>query len=120
MKALVIDDSATMRKMVSLTLQSVGYQVVEGENGQEGLDSLQANDHFQVIITDLNMPVMDGFTFIKEARLMPAARTTPILVLTTDGDSESKMQGKAAGATGWIVKPFSPDQLLAVVARVAA
>jgi len=119
MKALVIDDSATMRKMVSMTLQSAGYQVVEGENGQEGLDSLKASG-FNVIITDLNMPVMDGFTFIKEARLLPVAKTTPILVLTTDGDSESKSQGKAVGATGWIVKPFSPDQLLAVVAKVAA
>jgi len=120
MKALVIDDSATMRKMVSVTLQSAGYEVVEGENGQVAIDSLKTNDKFDVIITDLNMPVMDGFTFIKEARQTSVARTTPILVLTTDGDSDSKSQGKAAGATGWIVKPFSPDQLLAVVAKVVA
>lgn len=117
-KALVVDDSNSMRRMVALTLQSAGFLVDQGANGQEALDALNANGPYDLIITDLNMPVMDGFDFIRRARHTPSARLTPILMLTTESSPEKKSQGKAAGATGWIVKPFQPDQLINVVHKV--
>lgn len=115
--ALIIDDSTTMRQMVAFTLREAGYQVVEAENGQDALDKINAQP-VNVVITDLNMPVMDGFTFIKSVRAMAAFKFLPILMLTTESQLSKKEQGKAAGATGWIVKPFDPDKLLQVVAKV--
>ena len=110
-----------MRQMVGFTLKGAGFAVIEGANGQEALDKLQAaGGKVDVIITDLNMPVMDGLTFIKQARALPAARFTPILMLTTESTDARKAEGKAAGATGWIVKPFQPEQLLKVLEKVVA
>lgn len=119
-KVLVVDDSASMRQMVTFTLKKAGFDVVEGGNGQEALDRISAAGRVDLIITDLNMPVMDGLTFIKAARAKPGMRFTPILMLTTEGHENRKQEGKAAGATGWIVKPFQPDQLLKVIEKVLA
>ncbi|MEX1041524.1 MAG: response regulator [Pirellulaceae bacterium] len=115
--ALVIDDSNTMRQMVTFTLQDAGYTVVEADNGQTALDQAKAKA-FDLIITDLNMPVMDGITFIQQARKDSLSRHAPILMLTTENAPERKQAGKAAGATGWIVKPFEPATLLGAVGKV--
>jgi len=114
---LAVDDSLTMRKLVSFTLRSAGFEVLEAQNGQEALNLLHTT-RVDLIITDVNMPVMDGLHFTREARKLAATQTTPILILTTESDSEKKNLGRAAGATGWIVKPFQQQQLLAVVGRV--
>ncbi len=113
-KALVVDDSACFRDMVSATLASAGFEVLQGNNGREGLDRL-GTSRVDIIITDLNMPVMDGLTFVKEIRTRRQCRATPILILTTESLADMKAKGKAAGATGWIVKPFKPADLLRVV-----
>jgi len=117
-KALIIDDSRSMRQMVGITLQGAGFEVLEGEDGQMGLDALLAAGRVDIIITDLNMPVMNGFEFIRKARNLASAKFTPILMLTTESSDERKAEGRAAGATGWIVKPFRPEQLLAVIQKV--
>ena len=114
---LVVDDSVTMRQMVAFTLTEAGFSVVEGENGQDALSKL-GSQAVHAIITDLNMPVMDGISFIQKVRAKGEYRFTPILMLTTETQAEKKQQGKAAGATGWIVKPFNPPQLLQVLAKV--
>ncbi len=118
MTILTVDDSATLRKMVGFTLRSAGYEVVEAGDGAEGVAALKAN-HVDIVITDLNMPNMDGLEFTRSARAMSEHAKTPILVLTTESEGEKKAKLKEAGATGWVVKPFTPDQLLAIVARVA-
>lgn len=115
---MTVDDSKTMRDMVSYTLKEAGYQVIEAEDGQKALDTLGAQ-RADVVITDLNMPVMDGLTLIKELRSRPEYRATPILMLTTEADDSKKNAGREAGATGWIVKPFNPEKLISVVKRVA-
>ncbi len=109
-----------MRQMVGFTLRGAGFQVIEGANGQEALDRVAgvSGGRVDLIITDLNMPVMDGLTFIRQARTRPTLRFTPILMLTTESQESRKAEGKAAGATGWIVKPFHPDQLLKVIGKV--
>ena len=107
-----------MRQMVSFTLRKGGYEVIEAEHGQDALDKL-ASAKVDIVITDLNMPVMDGITLIQNVRKIPAMKTKPILMLTTEGLASKKEQGKAAGATGWIVKPFDPDKLLAAIRRVS-
>jgi two-component system, chemotaxis family, chemotaxis protein CheY len=114
---LVVDDSTSMRQMVTFTLKSAGFEVLEGGNGQEGLARVQGKT-VNLVITDLNMPVMDGMTMIRQLRAKPEFKFTPILMLTTESQEEKKMEGKAAGATGWIVKPFNPEQLLRVVGKV--
>ncbi len=114
---LVVDDSPSMRQMVSHCLKSSGYGVVEGKDGADALKQLEAAN-VNLIITDLNMPVMDGITFIKEVRQKEKHRFTPVLMLTTESQPARKQEGKAAGATGWVVKPFHPAQLLQVVAKV--
>jgi two-component system chemotaxis response regulator CheY len=116
-KVLIVDDSITMRQMVSFTLRSAQFDVVEAENGADALKKLDGLT-LDLIVTDLNMPVMDGFTFIRSARALPATRFIPILLLTTESQAEKKAEGKAAGATGWIVKPFDPPKLLAVISKV--
>lgn len=116
-KILTVDDSASMRAMVSFTLSKQGHSVTEAENGQLGLDKAKA-EQFDLVISDVNMPVMDGITFIGNLRKEPNYRFTPILLLTTESGQDKKMEGKQAGATGWIVKPFDPDKLLAVVDKV--
>jgi two-component system chemotaxis response regulator CheY len=114
---LIVDDSVSMRQMVSFTLRQGGFDVVEAGHGQEALDKLKSIS-VDLIITDLNMPVMDGITLIRNVRTQPTMKSKPILMLTTEGLAAKKEQGKAAGATGWVVKPFDPDKLLATIAKV--
>ncbi len=117
-KILTVDDSRTMRNMLAYTLQGAGYEVLQAENGQEGLDVLGTNT-VDLIITDINMPVMDGITFIEQLRLDRAQAAVPVLILTTESSDDMKARGRAAGATGWIVKPFDPDKLIEIVRRVS-
>lgn len=114
---LIVDDSASMRNMVSATLQSAGHRVVDSPDGQAALDKAKSGK-FQAVITDLNMPIMDGITLIKHLRQLPSYKYTPILLLTTESSADKKAAGKEAGATGWLVKPFNPEKLLATVDRV--
>ncbi|MBN8729788.1 MAG: response regulator [Acidobacteria bacterium] len=114
---LIVDDSASMRQMLKFTLQKAGFAVAEGSDGREGLKQL-ASARPDLIITDLNMPNMDGLDFIRGVRAQSGFRATPILMLTTESEDGKKQAGKAAGATGWIVKPFQPERLLQVIARV--
>ena len=115
---LVVDDSPTMRQMVAFTLTSAGYQVVEAGNGKEAVGKVTGGGKPDLVVTDLNMPEMDGITLIKEIRKMPALKFTPILMLTTEASDDKKKAGQAAGATGWIVKPFNPEQMMAVIKKV--
>jgi|SRR5689334_3137851 two-component system, chemotaxis family, chemotaxis protein CheY len=116
-RILTVDDSAAMRQMVEVTLTSAGYDVEQARDGREALD-IAHNTSFDLVITDVNMPEMDGLTLVRQLRGMPGYKHTPLLVLTTEGTTERKMEGREAGATGWIVKPFNPDKLLATVAKV--
>lgn len=115
---LVVDDSATMRQMVTYTLSGAGYNVVEAGNGKEAVGKLTGGTKPDLVVTDLNMPEMDGITLIKEIRKMAALKFTPILMLTTESADDKKKAGQAAGATGWIVKPFNPEQMLKVIQKV--
>lgn len=117
-RILTVDDSKTMLDMLEFTLKGAGYEVLQAVNGQEGLDVLAANP-VDVIISDINMPVMDGITFIQELRKLPQNKSLPVLILTTESGQDKKDQGRAAGATGWIVKPFDPQKLLAVINKVS-
>jgi two-component system chemotaxis response regulator CheY len=103
--------------MVTFTLKGAGYEVEEAADGQQALNKAKGGK-FNVVISDVNMPVMDGITLIKNLRAMPEYKFTPILMLTTESTSDKKQEGKSAGATGWIVKPFNPDQLLATIKKV--
>ena len=114
---LTVDDSTSMRQMVKATLISAGYGVVEAADGQEDLDYARENS-VDLVISDVNMPRMDGITLIGELRQLPAYRLTPMLMLTTESSQEKKQEGKRVGATGWIVKPFNPVQLLATLKRL--
>ena len=114
---MTVDDSSSIRQMVNFTLNEAGYTVVEAVDGQDALNKLNGTS-VNMIITDLNMPNMDGITLIKNVRASAATKFLPIVMLTTESQAEKKMQGKAAGATGWIVKPFNQEQLLAVVKKV--
>lgn len=116
-KVLIVDDSSLIRQMVSFTLRNAGFEVVEAENGQDAIDKLGSGTP-DLVLTDLNMPVMDGITLVRKVRSLPATRYVPILMLTTESQAEKKAEGKSAGATGWLVKPFDPPKLLAVVAKV--
>src|SRR5450631_4491458 len=110
---LSVDDSSSIRQMVAFTLKSAGYEIIEAVDGQEGLDKAKSKT-VDLVLTDQNMPRMDGLTLIKTLRGMPAYKSVPILMLTTESSDTMKAQGKAAGATGWIVKPFDPQKLLEV------
>ncbi len=114
---LAVDDSASMRQMVSFTLKGAGYDVIEAADGVEALN-IARDKSVNLVITDVNMPNMDGISLIRELRNLPSYKFTPLLMLTTESSAEKKQQGKAAGATGWIVKPFNPDQLLGTVKKV--
>ena len=116
-KILAVDDSASMRQMVSFTLQGAGYDVIEASDGQEALDKAKTQS-VDLVLSDVNMPVMDGITLIKNLRGLNTYKYTPILMLTTESAGDKKSEGKAAGATGWIVKPFNPDQLLNTIKKV--
>jgi len=116
---LAIDDSTSIRQMVAFTLKSAGYTVIEAADGVEGLAKANANAHvINLVLTDQNMPNMDGLTLIKTLRGLAPFAATPILMLTTESSDAMKSQGKAAGATGWLVKPFDPHKLLEVVKKV--
>jgi two-component system chemotaxis response regulator CheY len=114
---LAVDDSASIRQMVAFTLKSSGYEVVEAVDGVDGLEKAKAKT-FNLILSDQNMPRMDGLTMIKSLRAMPQYKTVPILVLTTESSDAMKQAGRAAGATGWLVKPFDPQKLIEVVKKV--
>ena len=116
-RVLTVDDSPSIRQMVSFTLTEAGYEVIEASDGDEALDKLESQQ-VDMVITDLNMPKMDGIELIKRIRKNPKHKFIPIIMLTTESQAEKKQQGKAAGATGWIVKPFKPDQLVAVTKKV--
>ena len=116
-KILAVDDSPSIRRLVSMTLQQAGHDVESAEDGAEALNKAKAGN-YDVVITDVHMPVMDGITFTRELRKLNHCRFIPVLVLTTESASEMKMQGKNVGATGWIVKPFNPDSLNRVLDRV--
>ena len=115
---LTVDDSASIRQLVSLALSSAGYRVLQAGDGAEGY-SKATTERVHAVITDLNMPVMNGLEFIRKFRGHPASKGVPVILLTTTDDEEMKRQAKEAGAIGWLVKPFKPDQLLAVIKKVA-
>ena len=114
---LAVDDSASMRQMVAFTLKGAGYNVIEAADGQEALEKARGAK-VDLVLTDQNMPRMDGITLVKNLRGLPTYNGTPILILTTESSDEMKAKGKAAGATGWLVKPFDPGKLLDVIKRV--
>ena len=114
---LAVDDSASMRQMVSFTLRSSGYDVIEAIDGQDALDKI-GDRHVDLVLTDQNMPRMDGLTLIRELRGVDRFKRTPILMLTTESSDEMKQAGRAAGATGWMVKPFDPQRLLEIISKV--
>ena len=116
-KVLTVDDSPTIRQALNLVLANAGYDVMEAEDGVDALSKLEL-DCFDMIVTDLNMPNMNGVELIREVRKRPGNRFTPIVMLTTESQDKKKQAGKAAGASGWIVKPFRPEQLLTIVKMV--
>jgi two-component system chemotaxis response regulator CheY len=116
-RIMTVDDSASMRQMVGFTLKQHGYDITEAVNGAEALKKLE-KEKIDMLITDINMPELDGIGLVRKVRDNPAYKFIPIIILTTEFQAEKKEEGKAAGATGWIVKPFRPDQLVAVVKKV--
>ncbi len=119
MKILTVDHSRTMRDMLRLALAGAGFTVVQAVDGRDGLEALDREEP-DLVITDINMPNMDGYGFIEGARRIERFRVVPILVLTTESDPDKKQRARQAGATGWIVKPFDPVKLVDVIRRVAA
>ncbi|MDP3858381.1 MAG: response regulator [Stagnimonas sp.] len=117
LRILAVDDSASMRQMVAFTLQAAGFEVAEAEDGAVALDLAQ-KEKFKLVLADVNMPNMDGLTLVKQLRTLPDYKFTPLLMLTTESTPEKKAEGKAAGATGWLVKPFNPEQLIATIRKV--
>ena len=117
-RILTIDDSRTMRDMLRMTLVDAGYEVMQAVDGQDGLDVLR-KERFDVVITDINMPKLDGYGVIRHLRADASYDDMPILVLSTENDQKTKDIGRDAGATGWLVKPFDPDQLVEIVRQVS-
>jgi two-component system chemotaxis response regulator CheY len=114
---LAVDDSASMRQMVAFTLKGAGYHVIEAVDGQEAYEKAMTQS-VDLVLTDQNMPRMDGVTLVKNLRALATYASTPILILTTESGEEVKSKGRAAGATGWLVKPFDPTKLLEVIRKV--
>ncbi|MFK8067796.1 MAG: response regulator [Gammaproteobacteria bacterium] len=114
---LAVDDSASMRQMVTFTLKGAGYDVIEAVDGVDALNKAKGQN-VNMVLTDVNMPNMDGITLIRELRKLPSYKFTPMLMLTTESAADKKAEGKSAGATGWLVKPFNPNQLLSTVKKV--
>lgn len=114
---LIVDDSATLRMTLKLTLQEAGYQIIEAVDGRDGLDKL-TQCHPALIISDLNMPRMGGFMFVDTVKQLPEHKFTPIIMLTTEAGSEKKAAGRIMGVKAWMIKPFKPDQILAAVAKL--
>ncbi|MGD9921731.1 MAG: response regulator [Pseudorhodoplanes sp.] len=117
LRILTIDDSKTMRDMLMLTLADAGFDVIQAADGKEGVDLLE-RENVDVVITDINMPRMDGYEVVRQLRARPEHRTTPILVLTTESEAAKKNIAREAGATGWLVKPFDPERLVETVRKV--
>jgi two-component system, chemotaxis family, chemotaxis protein CheY len=116
-RIMTVDDSASMRQMVSFTLKGAGYDVVEATDGRDALEKMERHS-IHMLITDINMPNLDGIGLVRKVRSHAVYRFIPIILLTTESQDSRKQEGKTAGATGWIVKPFKPDQLLNVVKKV--
>lgn len=116
-KILAVDDSASMRQMVSFTLKGAGYEVIEACDGVEALAEAKKGA-VDLVLSDINMPNMDGISLVRELRSLPNYKFTPILMLTTESGGDKKVEGKQAGATGWVVKPFNPEQLLKTIKKV--
>ncbi len=116
-RILAVDDSTSMRQMVAFTLTAAGFEVAEAADGEAAL-ALAKKEKFKLVLTDVNMPNMDGITLVRALRVLPDYKFTPLLMLTTESGPEKKQEGRAAGATGWLVKPFNPEQLLLTVKRV--
>lgn len=114
---MIVDDSASIRTVVGIALRGAGYAVIEAADGQDAINKL-AGQKVNLIVSDVNMPIMDGITFVKNVKQMPAHRFTPIIMLTTESDESKKREGQAAGAKAWVVKPFRPEQMLAAVQRL--
>lgn len=114
---LVVDDSATLRQVVSIALKGAGYDVIEAFDGVDALSKLNGQK-IHLIISDVNMPNMDGITFVQEAKKLPAYKFTPIIMLTTEAGEDKKAAGQAAGAKAWVVKPFKPEQMLNAAAKL--
>lgn len=117
-KVLIVDDSVSMRQMETLILKAGGYEVVEAADGKQGIEKL--TEDITVVITDYNMPVMNGIEFIEAVRDGSVNKSVPILIVTTESEAEKKQEGKRAGATGWLTKPFEQDQLLRAIKKVAS
>lgn len=116
-RILAVDDSVSMRQLVSFTLKEAGFDVVEAVDGEDAFAKAQGAAA-DLVLTDVNMPKMDGIELVRNLRQLPAYKFTPMLLLTTESAADKKAEGKAAGATGWIVKPFDPDQLVATINKV--
>lgn len=116
-KILIVEDSTSMRQLASFTLKSAGYEITEASDGQEGLAKANS-EKFDAILTDMNMPIKNGLEMTQELRASSQYRATPIIMLTTESSAEEKQKGKAAGVTGWIVKPFQPNKLLDAFKRI--
>lgn len=114
---LIVDDSASVRQVVSIALKGAGYDVITGVDGKDALAQLNGQ-RVHLIISDVNMPNMDGITFVSEAKKLPAYKFTPIIMLTTESQEDKKRQAQAAGAKAWVTKPFQPDQMLSAVAKL--
>lgn len=114
---MIVDDSASMRRVVGIALKGVGYDVLEGVDGRDALSKL-TGQKVHLIISDVNMPVMDGIAFLKNVKQMPAYKFTPVIMLTTESAEEKKREGQSAGARAWVVKPFQPEQLVNAVQRL--
>ncbi|MFC7534203.1 response regulator [Actinoplanes sp. GCM10030250] len=116
---LIVDDSASVRQVVSIALKGAGYEVITGNDGKDALTKLNGQ-RIHLIISDVNMPNMDGITFVAEAKKLPAYKFTPIIMLTTESQEDKKRQAQAAGAKAWVTKPFQPEQMLSAVAKLVA
>lgn len=116
-KILIVDDSASLRQVVSIALENAGYETIEAADGRDALDLLDGTK-IHLAICDVNMPVMDGITFVKKVKQLPNYRFLPIIMLTTESGENRKLEGQAAGAKAWVVKPFKPEQMLAAVSKL--
>lgn len=114
---MIVDDSASLRQVVKITLEKLGYDIIEAKDGQEAVDKAKGKK-INLVITDLNMPVMDGITFIKELKKLSEHKFTPVMMLTTESQQAKMMEGKAAGAKAWLVKPFKPEQMLVALEKL--
>jgi two-component system chemotaxis response regulator CheY len=116
-RILIVDDSTSVRTVAGIALREAGYEVIEASNGQEGLARLNG-ERIHLIISDVNMPVLDGIGFLKEVKRHPSYKFTPVIMLTTEAGEDRKQEGRAAGAKAWIVKPFQPNVMLDAVAKL--